>query len=438
MKKVVLFITIIFLTAGVMQAQSTKSDLEKQRAAIQREIDDVKKALSETKKNKKETIGQLSLVQKKLRLRMSEIDNINQQINLIDGDINQSYKDIGKLKKDLDTLKSQYEKSVLYAYKNRSNYNFLNFIFSSSSFNDALRRVAYLRSYRAYREQQVATIENTQDLLEAKISGLNQNKVKKTVVLEEQNKQKQVLEVEKKEKDAVVSKLKSRENELNNEMAAKKKQDLKLSAAITAAIRRATEAAAREAAAKKKADALAAANANKNNAPPATAAPSTSAPVARNETRVIKPSKSVFDDDPEAKALSDNFEKNKGSLPWPIESGRISMHFGSQTVEGLTIKYNNQGITIETDAGKSVKAVFEGEVSTVMNIGSVEAVVIKHGKYFTTYSNLESSSVSKGQQVKRGQVIGKVAEKEDGDGELEFLISNEKFQYLNPESWLRR
>lgn len=423
--------------AGMLHAQS-KSDLEKQRAAIQREIDDVKRSLDETKKNRKETLGQLSLVQRKLQLRMAQIGNINQQINLIDGDINQSYKDIGKLKKDLDTLKSQYQKSVLYAYKNRSNYYFLNFIFSASSFNDAVRRVAYLRSYRNYREEQVATIERTQAMLQQKITGLNQNKAQKAVVLTEENKERVVLEEEKKEKDAIVSKLKAREKELNSEIVAKKKQDQKLGSAIAAAIRRATEAAAREAAARKKADALA--NASKN-APATTAAPSSSAaaPAARNENRVVKATKSVFDDDPAARALSDDFEKNRGSLPWPIGSGTISMHFGMSTVPGLNkVTYDNPGLTFATDAGQPVKAVFEGEVTYIFYLGEAQSVIIKHGKYFTTYSNLESVSVAKGQSVKRGQVIGKVAEKSDGDGELDFLISNERQQNLNPELWLRR
>jgi septal ring factor EnvC (AmiA/AmiB activator) len=113
------------------------------------------------------------------------------------------------------------------------------------------------------------------------------------------------------------------------------------------------------------------------------------------------------------------------------------MHFGIQKVEGLDkITMDNPGITIETDAGKAVKAVFDGEVSYIINIGEIQGVIIKHGKYFSTYSNLSSATVSKGQQVKRGQVIGHVADKGDGDGELEFLISNEKSN-INPELWLR-
>lgn len=432
-----IFIATLLLAVSITWAQQSKSDLEKQRAAIQREIDEVKKSLNETKKNKKETLGQLSLIQQRLKLRQSEIENINQQIGLIQSDINESNRDIGKLKKELDTLKIQYEKSVLYAYKNRSNYDFLNFIFSASNFNDALKRVAYLRSYRNYREQQATNIRNTQEQLEQKIASLNQNKLKKSVVLQDQNKQKQVLEVEKKEKDAVVSKLKSRETELVGEIAAKKKQDQKLANAIAAAIRRAREEAAREAAAaikKKQAEEVAAANRNKS----ATGAKAGSAdvPVAKPETKVDK-TVSVFDADPASKALSDDFEKNRGSLPWPIESGRVSMHFGTQKVEGMKIDYNNPGITIETEAGKSVKAVFEGEVSYVFYVGDVQGVIIKHGKYFSTYSNLASASVTKGQEVKRGQVIGRVAEKDEGQGDLEFLISNEKGKNFNPETWLR-
>jgi len=435
-----MYFVAFFLIAGIGVFGQTKSDLEKQRAAIQREIDEVRASLNETKKNKKETLGQLSLIQKRLRLRQSEIDNINQQMDLIQGDINNSGRDIAKLKKELDTLKMQYEKSVLYAYKNRSNYDFLNFIFSSSNFNDALKRVSYLRSYRNYREQQASNIKNTQLLLEQKISGLNQNKKNKSVVLVEENKQRQVLEGEKKEKDAVVSKLKSREKELLADIAVKRKQDQKLGSAITTAIRRAKEAAMKEAVAaakKKQADDLADAAKNKPSATTKNTSPKAAEPEAKREVKAAK-SMSPFDADPEARALSVDFEKNRGSLPWPIEAGNVSMHFGIQRVEGLDkITYDNPGITIETIAGKAVKAVFDGEVSYIINIGDIQGVIIKHGKYFTTYSNLSSASVAKGQQVKRGQVIGHVADKGDGDGELEFLISNER-NNVNPEQWLRK
>ncbi|WP_290706495.1 hypothetical protein, partial [Flavihumibacter sp. CACIAM 22H1] len=233
---------LLFIVAGSLnvlaQAGNSSSDLKKQQAEIQREIDELKKQLAETGKYKKKSLAELNLVQKKLKLRESQISNINQQINLIQGDINQSWRDIVKLRAELDTLKIQYEKSVVYAYKNRSNYDFVNFIFSAGSFNDALKRMAYLKSYRAYREQQAANIANTQNQLEQKIGKLNLSKKEKSSALEEQNKQFKVLAEERAEKNAVVSKIKGQERELMKDMTTKRNQDNKLKAAISAAIKR--------------------------------------------------------------------------------------------------------------------------------------------------------------------------------------------------------
>ena len=145
----------------------------------------------------------------------------------------------------------------------------------------------------------------------------------------------------------------------------------------------------------------------------------------------------TFDADPAAKKLSDNFERNRGSLPWPIESGRISMRFGPATIPGTSLHVVNNFLTFETEAGKSVKVIFDGEVALITYIGDVQAVIVRHGKYFTTYSNLSSVAVTKGQQVKTGQVLGKVAEKEDNLGELELGISNDANRNFDPEKWLR-
>jgi len=429
MLKALLIATLLLPGLTLLAQQPSKTDLEKERAAIQKQIDDVKQSLDETKRNKKASLAQLNQVQRKLQLRQKQISVINQNINRIEGDINQSWREISKWKKELDTLKTQYTVSIIYSYKNRSNYDFLNFIFSAGTFNDALKRMAYLKSYRTYREEQAANIVHAQEMLQQKISGLSANRQEKTFALKEESKQREVLEEEKQEKDAIVSKLKTREKELMKDLADKKKQDMKLANAITAAIRRAREEATREAAAnaKKNADVPVA----KNNAPANGSASNIAKPKIGHNSRTVSP----FDADPEAKALSDNFEKNRGSLPWPV-TGNVSMHFGPQKYFG-DITYDNPGITIEASAGSSVKAVFDGDVSSVLSIGPVQCVILIHGKYFTTYSNLSSVNVSKGQQIKRGQVIGKVAEKDDGKGDIEFLISNDTNHNFDPEKWLR-
>jgi murein hydrolase activator len=428
----------LFLVRGLAQTPApaqTRSDLEKERAAIQKEIEDVKRSLDQTHKNKRETLGQLALLQRRLRLRESAINNINAQINIIEGDMNESWREILKLRNELDTLRIQYAQSIVFAYKNRSSYDFLNFIFSSTNFNDALHRIQYLKSYRSYREERAENIHRTQDLLQSKIDGLKVTRVEKEEAVKKQSKERELLEGEKKEKDAVVNQLQSQEKELKKEMAAKQKQDQKLSGAIAAAIRRATDAAMKEAkknaankAAADRADRTAAANLAKSTARP----DDNSEPAAPATLNTVKTaSKSVFSSEADMN-LTGNFEKYKGRLPWPV-SGTVSMQYGPhEYIKGII--HNNAGVTIDVTAGAAVKAVFEGEVQSVMNIGDVQAVMIRHGKYFTTYSNLSTVSVTKGEHVNTGQILGRVGE----IAQLEFVLSDDRNRNLDPERWLKR
>ena len=422
--------TCFMISAAFAQAANpSRADLEREREAIQKEIEDVKRSLDETKKNKKETLGQLALLQRRLRLRQSAITNINQQINFIQSDMNQSWQDIFKLRRELDTLRKHYEQSVVYSYENRSNYDFLNFIFAATSFNDAVKRIEYLKSYRAYREERAENIIRTQNLLQGKIDGLKVKRQEKDDALQKQNKEKSALEIEKKEKDAVVYKLQSQEKELKKQMLAKQKQDQKLNNAIAAAIRRARDEAIRDAkrkevAARPATDKTASANKQGSFSNPGTAA---ATPV-ETKPKVMTP----FDNRADV-VLSDNFEKNKGHLPWPVSAGNVVMTYGPhEYIKGVT--HNNPGLTIETGVGSAIKAVFDGMVQNVINVGDVQAVILRHGKYFTTYSNLAEVSVSKNQAVRTGEVIGKLAD----IGQLEFIISDDKDRNLDPERWLRR
>jgi septal ring factor EnvC (AmiA/AmiB activator) len=112
------------------------------------------------------------------------------------------------------------------------------------------------------------------------------------------------------------------------------------------------------------------------------------------------------------------------------------MHYGPNKLpSGSDIVLTT--VTISSDVGSAVKVVFDGTVSTVQSIDDMQVVIIQHGKYFTTYSNLSSVSVQKGQQVKTGQVIGRVAANFDGVGAVDFYMSNESSSF-DPEKWLRR
>ena len=429
MPKKIITIFFLFLFALNASAQKTpdKSELQKQREQLRKEIAETEKALIETQKTTKVNVGQLSLINKKLDLQGNVISNISGAIKKLNDNIYLSQLEINKIKRILDTLKVEYAKSMVYAYKNRSNYDFLNFIFSANNFNDAIKRIAYLKSYRSYREMQADNILKTQAMLEDKIVKLSEAKQQKARVLDEKDKELEKLKKQKEEKASIVTKLKGRQKELSSQVKAKRKQDAKIKNAITAMIRREIELAKAEAARKEKARLEALKKSNSANAGENKTTAKTEKPVA------TIPIGSVLVSTEADKALNASFEKNKGSLPWPV-NGYIIYHFGLNKLPG-GIDYYDQGVTIGTKVGEAVKAVFDGEVTLVSYIGDQQTVFIKHGKYFTVYSNLASANVQRGDKVSTGQLIGKAGINEDGNGEVDFILMEES-DNVNPESWL--
>lgn len=434
MRKTIVLATtfLLFLVRAMAQQPDDKDALQQQREQLRREIAETEKALNETRKTAKVNIGQLSLINKKLDLQGNVIENISSEIKNLNNNIYLAQKEVNKMSRILDTLKQEYSNSMVYAYKSRSNYDFLNFIFSASSFNDAIKRVAYLKSYRSYREMQAENILRTQDMLADRIKVLSGTKIKKNVALKEQDRAMTQLEKQQEEKKSIVNKLKSQQKELTAQVNAKRKQDAKLKNMITAMIRREVEIARNEAAKREKARLaeLKKNNANSKN----TVANGNAATKTVSPATTSKPSGSVLVSSEADKALDANFYKNRGILPWPV-SGFIIAHYGTNKLPGGVI-YDNPGVTIGAKIGEPVKAVFEGEVTLVSYIEDKQAVFIKHGKYFTVYSNLASANVQRGDQVKTGQVIGKAGENDEGQGEVDFIIMQESTN-VNPEQWLR-
>ncbi len=424
MKKLIFLILFVFSGMAVIHAQDDKDQLEKERQDIQQELDDLQNAYNQVKGQKNVTLGELNVLRRKVEVQERYLNNINREIHYLNDDIYRSTLEIIKMRKQLDTLKAQYARSVIYAYKNRSTYDFLNFIFSATNFNDALKRIAYLKSYRSYREQQVNNIIETQEEIEKrKRLQISQMEEKKTAV-ENQAKQVKILESQRKEKNVAVNELKSKEKDLKKQIATKQKRDRDLKNAILAIVRRETKKAEDEAKAKAK------------------ASTNTGSSESNSNTKTIIPStkpKSYLDLNAEDVKLNASFATNKGKLPWPVDNGFVSIHFGRYEIEGTSLKGDNPGITIATpSSGAPVKSVFEGEIAAVANLGDGMMVTIRHGKYFTTYSNLISVNVNKGSPVSTGEVIGKAGVSDDGSGgQIDFILMIES-KNVNPEPWLRR
>ena len=424
-------IAFVLLFGMIVQVgfSQNREELEKKRREIQQEIASLQKTQSEISKNKKASVSELKLIEKRLRSRYAVINNLNDEMRLIDNTIFNNNREIFRLQKQLDTLKLQYAGTIEYAYKNRSSYDMLNFIFTATSFNDAVKRATYLKSYRKYRDEQVFNINKTQQELTEKIKLLQSNKTVKSKVLEQQQEQKVILEEEQKEKNQFVSKLKAREREIEKEMAAKKRVERNLQNSIAAIVKREIDAARKKAEedARKAALAAAAKTAESKASPAAPAVIASAAPARKVN---------LLENTPEVTKVSVGFENNKGNLPWPVEKGTITSSFGRNKIEGTSIIEDNIGITIQTVAGTAVKSVFEGVVTTIYDVAGSQTVTIKHGKYFTTYYNLSTVNITKGASVTMGQVIGKAAENDDGEGEIIFVVNAES-TFVNPESWLK-
>jgi septal ring factor EnvC (AmiA/AmiB activator) len=418
---VALFLSMFFLFFSIELYSQTREELEKKRKEILQEISELQQAQSSITKDKKASLSQLKLIENKLRKRYAFINNLNDDMRLIDNTIFSNNREIYRLQKQLDTLRIQYAKTIEYAYKNRSSYDMMNFIFTASNFNDAIRRISYLKSYRRYRDEQSENIIKTSKALKSKIETLTLNKQEKGKVLVEQNKQKAILEDEKKEKNQFVSKLKAREKEIEREMIAKRKVERSLQNAIAAIVKREIEAA------RKKAEEESRKLATKTEAEKSAIA--SSKPITTRKSNILE-------NTPEVTKVSVGFENNRGNLPWPVDKASVVAGFGKQKIEGTSLVEDNIGLTIQTNAGTNVKAVFEGVVTSIYDVAGSQTVTIKHGKYFTTYYNLSVVNVSKGSQVQMGQSIGKAGVNDDGDGEIMFVVNIES-TFVNPEIWLK-
>jgi septal ring factor EnvC (AmiA/AmiB activator) len=420
--------------------------LQKQEQTLRKELEELNQLLEKTKKNKKNSLGQLEAIRSKISKRKSLINGIAKQVKILDDAIYNNQLDVQKLNKDLDTLKSRYQKSIVFAYKSRSGYEYLNFLFSANSFNDAVKRITYLKSYRQNREAQANAIDLSQNDLNAKINILGANKKDRLKTLVVQNEQLKVLVVDQKEQDKIVKQLKSKEQEITAQVRQKEAQRKKMQSALLTIIRRETLEAERkekERIAKLKSSNDAGKTAAKNNNE-AIASAKTSARNSKvgnvegglTSTTDNRPY-SALETTEEGREASILFENNRGNLPWPVDRGNVYIHFGVENIPGTKLNRKSDGIELALPKGSSVKSVANGVVKYTGDINGDLTVFIQHGKYFSTYTHLSSINVSKDQEVRAGTLLGKSGINLDGEGALLFMINNEKGAFFDPESWLK-
>lgn len=441
------FLVLFLMTVVSASAQQSREELQKKEQELKKELSDLNRQLSETQKNKKLSLNELALIKRKVSKREELVRGINKQINELDNTIYLNEMDIYRLRKELDTLKLKYAKSIVFAYKSRGSYEYLNFLFSARNFNDAIKRMAYLKSYRQNRETQAIAIAQSRAMLTQKVDVLNSNKKERMVTLTTQSEQLKVLQEDKKAQDKVVAKLKGQESAIAKQIKDKEKQRVRMQQAVMAIIKREIDEAARkDRIAKQKAidDAKkkAGASASKNNASDNAAKNNTSTNSAKNNEPIVlakvgsRPY-SPFESTEEGRETSIHFEQNRGRLPWPVDRGNVFIEFGVSTVPGTKLTQKSDGIHIALPEGSAVKSIADGEVSYVGEVNGDQVVMVRHGKYFTVYQQLSSASVSVGKEVKAGSMLGRSGKSIDGEGSIIFTINNERGVPLNPDQWLR-
>lgn len=432
----------------------TKSQLEAEKKKIQDAIQETERQLDEIKKNKNATVSQLRVLQYKLAQRQTLIKNINDELEGIDVSINESSKEVVSLQQKLEILKTRYAQSIRYSYSTRSSYDMLAFLFSSSSFNDAVRRMKYLKKFREYRKQQVDQITQTQVQIEHKIGDLNKEKLEKDQLLNSQKQQSDALKTDVSETNNVIQSLKGKEAELTKKAEENKKVAARINKAINAIIEKEMAAARKRAEDEEKK--RRAAEATKQQTTKDTKTNGKTEPAktdnggknpnvytnTKGETKAKKTTEDVpMLMTPTDVELANNFAGNKGKLYWPVAQGFIVDHFGVHQIPGTKVEEDMDGIVIQTPPKAAVRAVFEGTVSSVIVVEGMKIVMVEHGNYFTVYNNLSSTSVQKGDHVKTLQTIGVVGENFEGEPQMKFQVwraEKKGSSKLNPEQWIGR
>ena len=405
-------IFIVIIIVPIFCFSQNKDQLKKQKKAIENEISYTTSLLEKTKENKQASLQYISYLNKKIssQERLIQISNIElslikKQINKLENQILFTEQQIDKKGKEILALKNEYGKMLYSLQKNKNDRNSLMFIMSSETFNQAYKRVLYLREYSRMRKAQTLQIIKSQDSLSASSERLILQKQliseKKTesidLISNKRNNLNKILE-SKQEKDSKVAKLQKSEKIFLRKIKDQQKQ----ARLIEEKIKRIIEEEIR---------------------------------LAREKLKTENNSISLT---PEAQLLSDQFSANKGNMPWPLEQGLIVSYFGKQKhhVFGNVETFNN-GINIATNENAIIRSVFNGKVSRIFFIkGEGKAVLINHGEYFTVYSGLKTVSVKLGDEVLTKEQIGTVlTDKSEKKTELHFEIW-QGYDKLNPSLWL--
>jgi septal ring factor EnvC (AmiA/AmiB activator) len=399
MKSILLLLVFILFT--VLTNGQSLDELRKKKEKTSEQIKYTTKLLEEAKKSEKQSLNKFKILNKQIELRTNLITGINSEMGVLGEFIDQNAWLVSSLNSDLEELKNEYAKMILFAQKNNTNYSKVLFVLSANSFNQAYKRLMYLKQYTDYRKKQAELIQWIRDLIQIKVGRLQQQRTEKETLLQAKKREADQLNKEKKQQGMNLATLQEKQKDIERKLREQQKIDAQLSREIQKII---------------------------------------DEEVQKSRAKAKETGKTTFEMTPEEKLASGQFEQNKRRLPWPVERGVVTDHFGVHEHPVLkNIQVKNNGVDISTAQGSKARSVFAGEVSRVFVVsGGNYAVIIRHGKYLTVYSNLVNVQVKSGDKVGIKQTIGTIGtDGEDDKTVLKFQIWNENVK-LNPEDWIAR
>ena len=444
---VMFFLLAVPVWQGVAQS---KKDLQKQRDDINGKIEQTKKMIRDSERQQKSTIRQVQLLNEQLAFREQLIGNLNNDIHTIDGEIKRKNHYIGEMEGQVGQMKQEYGRMIYNAFRQRTSYDKLMYIFASADFHQAYKRLKMTQRYADARKKQAFMILGKQEEIKSSVDELERDKTSKAQLADAKERERREVEADKTEQQQRLQSLKKEESKLRKQQDKQKADRDKLTARIQSVIaeeiRKENE--KKMAEERKAAAALAAKEAAAKKASTSTAATGTAATTTAKSTTTAAPAAETAKKTtalalaPETVLVNKDFEKNKGGLPWPVSAGVITSHFGTHAHPSLAqVTINNKGVDFTTDKNASALAVFSGKVTSIFNIpGAGQNVIVTHGSYKTVYSGLETVSVKIGDAVSAKQKLGTIMY--DGeDYTLHFevwKVGAEAGAAQNPELWIKK
>ena len=386
---VVLVLCALFLVP--VYGESVK-DLQKKQRKLQEEIEQTNKMLKQTKKDESATMNKLQLIGQNIKTQKKLINTLDNEITALNREMHHLNATRDSLQKVLEGYKNDYAEMVRQSHYARMQQSPLLFLLSSDSFQQLARRARYLQEFANYRQEQVKRIQNTQAEIDTQNELLKANKNDKQTALSNKKKEQENLKRDERKQKTMLNQLKTKEKDLTKQIKQKQKKVNELNKKIDDIVRQQAEKA--------------------------------------SKTTLTK----------EQQLIAGGFEANKGRLPWPVEKGMISGHFGKQQHPVYAqVIMDNKGIYLQTVADAKARAVYKGEVTSCFMVNGTYAVIIQHGNYRTVYSNLSKLSVKQGDKVETKQALGTIFTdpEQDRKTELYFQVYKDR-DILNPELWITR